>query len=82
VPAFRVEAAQLLVDQNYSIREAADAMNVGKSSMDKRVRQHKHERERKPGGGSSIIPEQLRIKELRKRSKRVEEEKGILKKLL
>jgi transposase len=31
-PAYRLVAAQLVVDQNYSIREAADAMNVGKSS--------------------------------------------------
>ncbi len=38
-PEFRLEAAQLVVDQNYSIREAAQAMNVGKSTMDKWVRQ-------------------------------------------
>ncbi len=31
-PEFRLEAAQLVVDQGYSIREAAKAMNVGKSS--------------------------------------------------
>jgi transposase len=79
-PAFRLEAAQLVVDQNYSIREAADAMNVGKSSMDKWVRQLRLEREGRPGGGSPITPDQLRIKELERRLKRVEEEKEILKK--
>ena len=30
-PEFRLEAAQLVVDQNYSVREAAKAMNVGNS---------------------------------------------------
>jgi transposase len=40
---FKLEAAQLVVDQNYSIREAASAMNVGKSTLDKWVRQLKNE---------------------------------------
>lgn len=39
-PEFRLECVQLVVDKNYSIREAA--MNVGKSSLDKWVRQLKH----------------------------------------
>ena len=30
-PDFRLEAAQLVVDQNYSVRDAAEAMNVGKN---------------------------------------------------
>ena len=38
-PEFRLEAAQLVVDQNYSVRQAAEAMNVGHSTMDKWVRQ-------------------------------------------
>jgi len=38
-PEFKLEAAQLIVDKGYSIREAAEAMNAGKSSMDKWVRQ-------------------------------------------
>jgi len=35
---------QLVVDQNYSIRQAAEAMNVGLSTMDKWVRQLRQER--------------------------------------
>ena len=42
-PEFKLEAAQLVVEQNYSIREAASAMNIGKSSMDKWVRQLRSE---------------------------------------
>ena len=38
-PEFRLETAQLFVDQNYSIRAAAEAMNVGHSTVDKWVRQ-------------------------------------------
>ena len=40
---FKLESAQLVLDQNYSIIEAAQAMNVGKSTMDKWVgRVEKH----------------------------------------
>ncbi|ENM5732176.1 transposase [Vibrio mimicus] len=40
-PEFKLEAAQLVVDQGYSVVEAANAMNVSKSAMDKWVRQVK-----------------------------------------
>ncbi len=79
-PDFRLEAAQLVVDQNYSVREAADAMNVGKSSMDKWVRQLKEERQGKSPGGLPLTSDQRRIRELERKLKRVEEEKTILKK--
>ena len=44
-PEFKLEAAQLVVDQGYSVVEAAKAMNVSKSAMDKWVRQLKQERQ-------------------------------------
>jgi transposase len=33
-PEFRQEVAELVVDKGYSVREAADAMGVGKSTVD------------------------------------------------
>lgn len=36
-PEFKLETAQLVVDQRYSVLEAAQAMNVSKSAMDKWV---------------------------------------------
>ncbi|MBC8946344.1 transposase [Xenorhabdus indica] len=38
-PEFKLESAQLVLDQHYSIREAAKAMNVSKSAMESWVRQ-------------------------------------------
>jgi transposase len=40
-PEFRLESAQLVVDQGYSVREPETAINVGKSTMCKWVRQLK-----------------------------------------
>ena len=79
-PEFKLEAAQLVLDQGYSIREAATAMNVGKSTMDKWVRQLKNERSGIARHPNAITPDQRKIQELEKRIKRIELEKEILKK--
>ena len=79
-PQFRLESAQLVVDQNYSIRDAADAMGVGKSTMDKWVRQLRAERDGKSPQATPMTPDQLKIRELEKKIRRIEEEKTILKK--
>ena len=79
-PEFRLESAQIVVDQGYSVREAADAMSVGKSTMDKWVRQLRNERKSIVGKATPLTPEQLKIRELEKRIKRIEMEKEILKK--
>ncbi|WP_275267128.1 IS3 family transposase, partial [Pantoea ananatis] len=54
--------------------------NVGKSTMDKWVRQLKEERAGKSPKASPMTPEQLRIRELEKRLQRVEMENDIFKK--
>ena len=79
-PEFRLECAQLIVDQGYSVREASEAMNVGKSTLDKWARQLRAEREGKPTQGAPLTPDQQRIKVLEKQLRRVEMEKDILKK--
>lgn len=79
-PEFRLESAQLVVDQNYSIREAATAVGVGHSTMDKWVRQLRKERDGHTPKATAITPEQRRIKELEKRIRDIEEQNEILKK--
>ncbi len=77
---FKLEAAQLVVEQGYSIRQAAEAMNVGKSTMDKWVRQLKNEHQGIVSKASPLTPDQRKIRDLEKRIKRIEMEKEILKK--
>jgi len=79
-PEFRLEVAQLVLDQGHSIREAAQAMNVGKSTVDKWVRQLKEERHGITPHATAMTPEQRKINELEKKIKRIELEKDILKK--
>ena len=79
-PEFRLEAAQLVVDQNYTVREAAEAMSVGHSTMDKWVRQLRQERGGQSPKATPMTPDQLKIRELEKRIRDIEMEKDILKK--
>jgi len=79
-PEFRLEAAQLVVDQGYKVRDAAEAMGVGKSTMDKWVRQLRAERQGKISTATPMTEDQRRIRELEKQVKRLEMEKEILKK--
>jgi transposase len=79
-PEFRFEVALLVVDKNYSVREASELMNVGKSTVDKWARQLKLERDGGSPVASPMTPDQIKIRELERRIKDIEEEKGILKK--
>ena len=79
-PEFRLEAAQLVVDQNYTIRAACEVVGVSKSAMEGWVRQLRQERQGNTPNGSAITPEQRRIKELEKQVRKLETEKEILKK--
>ncbi len=79
-PEFRLEAALLVVEQNYSVQEAARTMEVGHSTMDKWVRQLKDERNGKKSTATPMTPEQLKIRELERKIYRMERENDILKK--
>ncbi|WP_229359207.1 IS3 family transposase [Halomonas salipaludis] len=80
-PEFRLEAAQLVVDQGYTLKAACEAMGVGKSTMEYWVRRLRAERAGKaPLKGEALTPEQREIQELKRKLRRVEDEKEIFKK--
>jgi transposase len=79
-PEFKMEAAQLVVDHNYTLKAACEAMGVGKSTMEYWVRQLREELQGKTPTASAITPDQRRIQELEKQVRRLETEKEILKK--
>ncbi len=78
--AIKLETAELVLDQGYTQEEAAKAMNVGKSTVSKWVSQLKLERQGIAPTASPMTPEQIEIRELKKKIARIEMEKDILKK--
>jgi len=79
-PEFKLEAAQLVLDQGYTIKAAATAVGVGKSTLEYWIRQLRAERRGQTPAASALTPEQRRIQELEKKLRKVELEKDILKK--
>ncbi|QJI72800.1 IS3 family transposase [Citrobacter freundii] len=77
---FKRESAQLVLDQNYTVAAAASAMDVGLSTMTRWVKQLRDERQGKIPKASPITPEQIEIRELKKKLQRIEMENDIFKK--
>lgn len=77
---FKRESAQLVLDQNYTVAAAASAMDVGLSTMMRWGKQLRDERQGKIPKASPITPEQIEIRELKKKLQRIEMQNDILKK--
>ena len=63
---FKRESAQLVVDQNYTVADAAKAMDVGLSTMARWGKLLRDELRDKTPKASPMTPEQIEIRELRK----------------
>lgn len=80
-PEFRLEAAQLVLDANYSTAQACAAMGVGPTALRRWVEQLKQERGGStPETAKAMTAEQQQIQALHAKIRKLEMEKEILKK--
>lgn len=79
-PEFRLEVAQEVVDKGRSVRDVADSLGLGKSTVDKWARQLKKERNGVLSNATPLTPDQLKIRELERKIKLLEGDNEILKK--
>ncbi len=80
-PEFKVQAASLVLDSGYSLKQAAKASNISHSAICSWVKQLRTERNGiTPQNSSAITAQQQHIQVLEKRIKKLELEKEILKK--
>lgn len=78
---FKVEAASLVLEQGYNIREACGAVGACETAMRPWVKQLKQECEGlTPTGSQAMTVEHQRIPALEAKITRIEREKDILKK--
>ncbi|HDZ5419826.1 TPA: transposase, partial [Vibrio harveyi] len=66
--------------QGRTYKETCEAMGIGRTTLESWVRELKAERAGKTPSASPLTPEQREIRDLKKKIKRIEEEKEILKK--
>lgn len=79
-PQFRLDAAQLVVDQGYTIKQACESMGVKKTTLENWVRQLRLERRGETPKSAALTADQRKIQELEKKIRQIEMEKEILKK--
>ena len=78
---FKQDSANLVIEQNYSIPEAAKAVGVSESALRKWVKRLSAEYQgQTPSSGKAMTVEHQRIQELEGVVKRLQREKEILKK--
>lgn len=77
---FKQECIKLVLEQGYDVAQAASAMNVGKSSLQKWISQYRQERQGITPKSSAITPEQLRIQSLEAENRQLKKDNDLLKK--
>ncbi len=77
---FKLEAASLVLDQDYSVPEASRSLDVGETVLRRWVQQLQSERTGITPISKALTPEQQKTQELEARINRLEREKAILKK--
>ena len=80
-PEFKNDAANLILKQGYTYKEAQEATGVSNGALRNWVSQIQEEQQGKtPVGSKAITEEQQKVQALEKRIKQLEIEKEILKK--
>ena len=77
---FKRECAELVIIHGYKHKDAAAAMSVGLSSIQRWVSQYKKEQTGITPKASALTPEQIRIQELEKEVKQLKSDNSLLKK--
>ena len=77
---FKRECTELVIIYGYKHKDAAAAMNVGLSSIQRWVSQYRKEQTGVTPKASALTPEQIRIQELEKQVKQLKSDNALLKK--
>ncbi|UNH26926.1 transposase [Moellerella wisconsensis] len=77
---FKRECAELIIIHGYKHKDAAQAMSVGLSSIQRWVTQYKQEQKGITPKATALTPEQLRIQALEKQVKQLQSDNHLLKK--
>ena len=77
---FKLDAISLVIEQNYSVAEAAKSLGINPGNLGRWIKEQGSEGEQAFRGNGNLTPEQQEIRQLREENKRLKMEKEILKK--
>ena len=77
---FKLDAISLVLEQNYSQRDAAKSLSINSAMLGRWINEHRSDNGQAFRGNGKLTPEQEEIRKLKSQVKRLEMEKDILKK--
>ena len=77
---FKLDAVSLVLEQDYTRAEAAKSLGINANMLGRWIQQFESENGQSFRGNGKLSPEQEQIRELKKKVKKLELEKEILKK--
>ncbi len=77
---FKLDAVSLVIEQDYSIADAARSLGINANMLGRWAKQHRSEEGQAFRGNGKLTPEQEENRKLKARVKRLEMERDILKK--
>lgn len=79
---FKIQAIKLVIEQGYQIKEAAENLGIGTSTLGKWVRKYRSNTDSAITGKIKRSPEGEELNRLRKEITKLKQERAILKKAL
>ena len=79
-PAFKLEVARMVVDQDISVSQIAKDINIGETAIRRWVKQYQAEQLGQAGIGKPLTSEQQRIRQLEQENRLLRSDNDLLKK--
>jgi len=77
---FKLDAVSLVLDQGYTVTEAAKSLEINRSVLQRWIREFESDDGNAFRGNGKLTPEQAEIRRLKEENRRLKMEKEILKK--
>jgi len=77
---FKLDAVSLVLDQSYTVTEAANSLEVNRSVLQRWIKEFESDDGRAFRGNGKLTPDQAEIRRLKEENRRLKMEKDILKK--
>ena len=78
--AFKLEVARMVIEQGLSVAQVIKDMNIGRTAINRWIKQYRTEQQGKPGIGKPLTAELQRIRQLEQENRQLRSDNDLLKK--
>ena len=78
--AFKLEVARMVIEQGLSVAQVIKDMNIGRTAINRWIKQYRTEQQGKPGIGKPLTAELQHIRQLEQENRQLRSDNDLLKK--